>query len=253
MIKFGNKIKDISLSNQFDIFGESSENSIQAPVPEDVNPWTTMDLLSKEKEVVGIYISGHPLDDYKTEIDNFCNGHLGMLYNMDAVRNKELRCSVVVTDVEHKETKTGKPYGILHAEDYQGAYSFYLFSDDYIDYKSYFTIGWLLQITGRVKKKFYNDDLEFKISSVVLLSELIDKETRDVFLTVDLIDVSELFIKELTNIIESHKGKHSIIINVIDHLNKYDVNLLSRKNKVNLNKSFIQQIASLNCLQLKIK
>ena len=71
MIKFGNKIKDSENSNQFDMFGETAEASIQAPAPNPVLPWTTMELLSREREVVGIYISGHPLDDYKIEISNF--------------------------------------------------------------------------------------------------------------------------------------------------------------------------------------
>ena len=86
MIKFGNKVKDTLNSNQFDMFGDSAETSIQAPVPVETVPWTTMEMLSKEKEVVGIYISGHPLDDYKLEIDNFCNGNLAMLHDMGRKR-----------------------------------------------------------------------------------------------------------------------------------------------------------------------
>ncbi|MDC0204462.1 DNA polymerase III subunit alpha [Flavobacteriales bacterium] len=253
MIKFGNKVKDSLDSNQFDMFGESVEASIQAPTPPEVEPWVTMELLSKEKEVVGIYISGHPLDDYRVEIDNFCNGHLGMLYNMEAVKGKGLRFAGVVTNVEHKETKTGKPFGILHIEDYKGTFSFYLFGDDYIDYKSYFTIGWLLHINGKVKKKFYNDDLEFKISSIVLLSELIDKQVRDAVLRIDISDISEVLVNDVVDIVNDSKGKHSLVVNVVDHLNKYEVDLLSRKAKVNLDKDFIQQIGELNQLKLKIK
>jgi DNA polymerase-3 subunit alpha len=253
MIKFGNKVKDSLDSNQFDMFGESEEASLQAPVPFDAQPWVTMELLSKEKEVVGIYISGHPLDDYKVEIDNFCNGHLGMLYNMEAVKGKDLRFAGVVTNVEHKETKTGKPFGVLHLEDYHGTFSFYLFGDDFIDFKAYFTIGWLLQLNGRVKKKFYNDDLEFKISSVILLSELIDKEVRDAVLRVDVSDISERLVSDVVAIVQENKGKHSLVLNLVDHLNKYEVDLLSRKMKVNLDKIFFKQIGELNQLKLKIK
>ena len=253
MIKFGNKVKDSIDSNQFDMFGESPEASIQAPIPPAVEPWATMELLSKEKEVVGIYLSGHPLDDYRVEIANFCNGHLGMLYNMEAVKGKDLRFAGVVTNVEHKETKTGKPFGVLHLEDYQGAFSFYLFGDDYIDYKAYFMIGWLLYINGKVKKKFYNDDLEFKISSVVLLSELIDKEVRDAVLRIDMNDVSETLVNNIVDIVNANKGKHSLVVNVVDHINKYEVDLLSRKVKVNLDKEFIQKVGALNQLELKIK
>jgi DNA polymerase-3 subunit alpha len=172
---------------------------------------------------------------------------------MEAVKGKDLRFAGVVTNVEHKETKTGKPFGVLHLEDYHGTFSFYLFGDDYIDFKAYFTIGWLLQLNGRVKKKFYNDDLEFKISSVILLSELIDKEVRDAVLRVDVSDISERLVSDVVAIVQENKGKHSLVLNLVDHLNKYEVDLLSRKMKVNLDKIFFKQIGELNQLKLKIK
>jgi len=253
MIKFGNKVKDSENSNQFDMFGESAEASIQSPVPVETPPWSTMELLSKEKDVVGIYISGHPLDDYKVEISNFCNGNFAMLNDMDKVKGKDLRFAGVVTNVEHRETKTGKPFGVLHIEDYHGSFSFYLFSDDYINFKAYLTTGWLLHLSGKVKKRFYNDDLEFKISSIDLLPELIDKEVRDVMLRVDIGDISEQLVNDVVHIVSEHKGKHSLVFNVVDHLNKYEVDLLSRKMKVNLDREFLERIGELNQLKVKIK
>ena len=253
MIKFGNKVKDNANSNQFDMFGESEEASIQAPVPVYTPEWSTMELLSKEKEVVGIYISGHPLDDYKIEMANFCNGNFAMLNDMDKIKGKDLRFAGVVTNVEHRETKTGKPFGVLHIEDYHGTFSFYLFSDDYINFKAYLTTGWLLHLSGKVKKRFYNDDLEFKISSIDLLSELIDKEVRDVVLRVDVGDISKQLVNDVVNIVSEHKGKHSLVINVVDHLNKYEVDLLSRKMKVNIDREFLERIEELNELKVKIK
>ena len=170
MIKFGNRVQDSLKSNQVDMFGDIQESTIQVPVPAESEEWTAMGLLSKEKEVVGIYLSGHPLDDYKLEITNFSNGNLSMLDNMQKIKGKKINLSGVVTGVEHKETKTGKPFGILHFEDYNSSYSFYLFGQDYLTFKSYLTAGWLLYISGKVQKKFYNDDLEFKISSIDLLA-----------------------------------------------------------------------------------
>ena len=73
---------------------------------------------------------------------------------MEKIEGKELRFAGVVTNVEHKETKTGKPFGVLHIEDYHGSFRFYLFGADYIDFKAYLTIGWLLHISGKVKKRF---------------------------------------------------------------------------------------------------
>ena len=253
MIKFGNKVKDSANSNQFDMFGESSEAAIQAPVPVVTPDWSTMELLSKEKDVVGIYISGHPLDDYKIEMANFCNGNFAMLNDMSKIKGKDLRFAGVVTNVEHRETKTGKPFGVLHIEDYHGSFSFYLFSDDYINFKAYLTTGWLLHLSGKVKKRFYNDDLEFKISSIDLLPEFIDKEVRDVMLRVDIGDISEQLVNDVVHIVSEHKGKHSLVFNVVDHLNKYEVDLLSRKMKVSLDREFLERIEELNQLKVKIK
>jgi DNA polymerase-3 subunit alpha len=253
MIKFGNKVKDSLNSNQFDMFGGSTEDSIQPPLPADMVPWTTMEILSKEKEVVGIYISGHPLDDYSLEIDNFCNGNFSMLYNMQKIKGKDLRLSGVVTKVEHKETKTGKPFGILHLEDYYSSFSFYLFSDDYINYKAYLTEGWLLHLSGKVKKKFYNDDLEFKVSSIDLLPEIIDKEVRSIMLSIDINNISEDLVETILVLANKKPGKHSLFLNLVDTFNKYEVNLLSRKVKLSLDKDFMNQINSLKELKIKVR
>ena len=147
MIKFGNKVQDSKNSNQVDMFGESSDSTLKPPEIIDCPEWPTMDLLSKEKEVVGIYISGHPLDDYRFEIDNFCNSNLSMLTDLHKVQNKEMHFSGVVVDVEHRETQKGKKFGVLHLEDFYGGYRFFIFGDDYIKFKSFLTPSWLIHLT----------------------------------------------------------------------------------------------------------
>ncbi len=96
MIKFGNKIQDDKNSNQVDMFGENIDSGVKPPSLIDCSEWGTMDLLSKEKEVVGIYLSGHPLDDFQLEINNFCNSNLSMLSDLDKMKNKEMHFSGVV-------------------------------------------------------------------------------------------------------------------------------------------------------------
>ena len=252
MIKFGNKIQDAKNSNQFNMFGETSDSIIKPPVVVECHEWDTMDLLSKEKEVVGIYLSGHPLDDFRFEIDNFSNSNLSKLSDLQKLENKELRLSGVVIDVEHKETQKGKKFGILHMEDYHGAYKFFLFGDDYIKFKSFLTPTWLIYITGRVKKKFYNDDLEFKITSISLLSELIDSEVRDVTIKLELNSLTESIVEKTVEIVEKNKGKHSLILSVIDSEKNYKVDLLSRKIKVDVNSNFIEEIGDLNEVSLSV-
>ena len=252
MIKFGNKIQDTKNSNQFNMFGENSDSIIQPPAVLDCDEWSTMDLLSKEKEVVGIYLSGHPLDDYRFEIDNFSNSNLSILSDLQKIENKEIRLSGVITEVEHKETQKGKKFGILHMEDFFGAYKFFLFGDDYIKFKSFLTPFWIIHVTGRVKKKFYNDDLEFKIINMCLLSELTDSEVRDVVLKLEINSITESLVEKTVQIVEANKGKHSLIFSVIDSEKNYHVDLLSRKLKVDLNKEFISEINSVDELSLSI-
>ena len=253
MIKFGNKMQANLSSNQVDMFGDMEEASVQSPVPPTIDSWGTMELLSREKEVVGIYISGHPLNDYSLEIDNFCNAKFSMLQNMQILKGKELNFAAVVTEVEHKETKKGKPFGVLHLEDYYDSYALYLFGEDYINFKSYLTVGWLLYIKGRVKKKFYNDELEFKVSFISLLSELIDKENRDIVLSINLADISEDIVNQLVDVVSVNKGKHSLILNIFDFNNKYDIDLLSRKNKIGVDKDFIKKLNNLNHFKVTVR
>ena len=252
MIKFGNKVQDTKNSNQFNMFGENSDSVLQAPAATDCEEWSTMDLLSKEKEVVGIYLSGHPLDDYRFEIDNFSNSNLSVLSDLQKIENKEIRLSGVIVDVEHKETQKGKKFGVLHMEDYHGAFKFFLFGDDYIKFKSFLTPTWLVHISGRVKKKFYNDDLEFKINNISLLSELTDSEVRDVVLKLELNSLTETLVDQTVKLVEKNKGKHSLIISVIDSENNYKVDLLSRKLKVDINNDFVSEINSIQEVSLSV-
>ena len=253
MIKFGNKVKNKQNSNQVDMFGDTEEASLKAPIAPNKNPWTNMQILSKEKEVVGIYISGHPLDEYKFEIANFCNGELSILRNLDAILGKDLSLSGVVTKVEHKETKNGKKYGILYLEDYHDNFRFFIFGNDYVKFKEFFNEGWLLFVKGKVQKRPYNDDqLEYRVNDIQLLSELTDKEVRNIVVELDINDITDELIDKIETVTNKNGGKHSLIIQVNNHQQKYALELLSRNRKLSIDKEFIQQIEKITTVGLKI-
>ena len=125
-------------------------------------------LWAKEKEVVGVYISGHPLDDYRLEIDNFVNSSFNTLKNMKEVKGKDLRFAAVVTAVEHRESSSGKKYGVVNLEDYTDSFRLFLFGTDYTDFKNLLTEGWVLFIQGRVQEKKWGDtdQLELKVNKI---------------------------------------------------------------------------------------
>ena len=102
-------------------------------------------------------------------------------------------------------------------------------------------------------KRFYDENLEFKISSIVLLSELIDNEVRDLNLRISVDDINEDLVDQLVEILSNNKGKHSLVFNLVDYENKYDVNLLSRKIKVKIDKQFLEKINNLKKIKLNVK
>ena len=212
-----------------------------------------MELLSKEKEVVGIYISGHPLDDYKFEIGNFCNTELSLLKNLYPLLGKELRFSGIVTQVEHKETKNGKKYGVLYLEDYRDNFRFFIFGNDYVRLKAYFNESWLLFIKGKVEKRPYNDEqVEFRIKKIELLSELTDKEDLDIVIELSLDDITDELIDQILSVTEKNKGKHSLILQINNHDDKYGLELLSRKKKLDISKDLVDEIKKISGLELKV-
>ena len=114
-------------SMQVSLFGDSSEESILEPIIPVVESWSSLEILNKEKEVVGFYISGHPLDDYKIEIENFCNYNINELKDLPSIKGKDISIAGIVSNIEHRFTKNGKPFGTLTIEDYHDNITFFLF------------------------------------------------------------------------------------------------------------------------------
>jgi len=255
MMKFGNKVQIEKDSTQIDMFGEIGESSIQAPEISNTDPWGTMELLSKEKEVVGVYISGHPLDDYRLEIDNFVNASLDVLKNMDDVKGKEFRFAAVVTAVEHKESRNGKKYGVVYLEDYIDSFRLFLFGTDYTDYKNFLTEGWVLFVKGKVQSRQWgdSDQLEFKIHKIKMLDQLVNSENRTLLIEVPFDEVNDEMINGICTLIDKNKGDHSMKIKLINYTDKYIVDLLSRKNRVDLNNNLIEDLNKINGLKVVIE
>ena len=253
MIKFGNKIQKDKSSTQIDIFGDAQEIELESPRAPICEKWKTMEFLSKEKEVVGIYLSAHPLDDFRFESSNFSNSSIKDIKLLEKNKSRDLFFSCVIVDVEHRESKNGKKYAVIQVEDYTDSHKLYFFGEDYTKYYSFLNIGWAVLISGKIKKKFYNDELEFKINNMKLLSEIVDSEVRNLRISVDVKDITKSLVDEIESIINERKGKHTVTFNLIDKQNNYNVNLFSRKARVSLDRDFFKNISNINALSLEIK
>ena len=253
-IKYGSNYQESENSSQASLFGGESAVEIPEPIIPTCEPWGTMEKLSKEKDVVGIYLSGHPLDDFKFEIENFCNARIRDLSNLEeASKRGEMRMAGIVTEVQHRMTKGGKPFGIMNLEGYEDGHKFFIFGDDYAKVKPYLNMGWFLFMRGKVQKRAWGDELEFKINSIELLSELKDKMAKHVNIKMDCDVVDEELVNWIKGLGAEKLGKCTMGVSIVDRKNKNIVDLKSRELKINLTNDLISRLESNPKIEFSIK
>lgn len=242
-IKYGATFQEQENSAQASLFGGESEVEIPEPEIPQCEEWGRMEKLSKEKEVVGIYLSGHPLDDFKFEVKHFCNSEVKELNDLEKLKSKgEVRMACIVTSAQHRVSKTGRPFGILGVEGYKESHEFMLFGDDYIKLKPYLTKDWFLFIRGKVQKRRYGEDLEFKINHIDLLSEVREKLTKSITLKVDAREINQELVAWLKTLSEQNRGNCQLQLSIIDRKNKNVIELRSRSLQINLNNKVLDHL-----------
>ncbi len=254
-VKFGNAMKNSESSNQQSLFGGDMAVEIPTPPIPTCEPWTNLEQLAREKEVVGMYISGHPLDDFKLELRSFCSkGGLSLLKDLPTVNNRDLQFGGIVTEAVHRMTKNGRPFGMLTLEDYNHAERFFLFGEDYVRLKEYLNTGWFLYVTGRVgTRKFSKDpnELEFKISDISLLNEVREKKAKRLHLDVDLPMLTEELTTELEQALTSHKGAFSLRVHIKHKNNK--LTMPSQSLMVDMSNELLDILEKLQGVEVRVE
>ncbi len=242
LVKFGQAYREI-LNAPPDLFGNKADVGIADPVPPVAEEWGTLEKLNREKEVVGIFISGHPLDDYKLEINNFCTIKVADLNDLRQIKGRELTVGGIVALAEHRHTKRGQPFGTLEMEDYSGSKKLFLFSEDYLRFRHFLVDGSFLYIEGTVQpKKWGNgDELEFKINSIDLLANVRQK-AKGLNIQLELEDVTETLVNRVYELAEAHRGNCPLRFTIRDYREKMQLNMPSRTMKVDLNDPFIESL-----------
>jgi DNA polymerase III subunit alpha len=253
VIKYGNKEQTEKHAAQQSLFG--GENGMSVPVPKVPNcePYGELEKLKIEKDVVGFYISGHPLDQFKFEIETFTNNRFSDLLDLDGRMGMEISLAGIVSEVVHRVTKTGKPFGILTLEGYEDSHTFYLFSDDYIRFKEFMVVGWFLYLKGIITTKQWGDQKpEFKISNIQLLSELRDKLSKTVQINLPPRSVDEHTINHIEHLLVNNPGKCAFKVNLVDEKENISVDLLSRKFMVEPNNELLASLNDIPDVQFKV-
>ncbi len=254
IIKFGQKYQENKLMAQSSLFGDALDDSITEPVIPKCDPWPTMLRLSKEKEVVGIYITSHPLDDYKYEIEHFTNMTLDQLDGNEAsLIGKEMTFAGIVTDVQHRTSaKTGKDFAILTIEDYKGSKDFMLFGEEYLRMRHFLVIEKFLHFKVTVTPKRNGDGVYTNIKSIQLLEDVMETYAKTISLIIEINDLTDNMVLELTELIKNSDGDGHVKLIVHDEISGTYMNIPSRREKILIDKHFINQLHTIGNIQYKL-
>jgi DNA polymerase III subunit alpha len=251
LIRYGNKVQSDSPSGQSLFGGDVTVELVKPEIPA-CEDWSTIEKLNKEKELVGIYISAHPLDAYRLEIDSFCNVALSQFTDLQSLNGRDITMAGIVTETKQATTKTGNLYGAYMLEDYSDTYRVMLFSNDFINFGKYFIKGCSLLIKGKVQQRAYNNELEFKIKSVSMLSNAREELVKSVSLKVPLSAVSDDLIEQLKSYSDPTKGKIILKFFIYDSTENLTLEMFSRTLKVNLNDNFIHYLKTNSAIEFKL-
>lgn len=255
IIRYANKSTEIAASAQASLFGMLGEGGgaeIATPKIPATEKWSQMERLKVEKDVVGIYISGHPLDSYRLELESFCTTTLDKV--MDPLfRGKEVSVGGIVTKVIERYSKNGNPFMLFSLEDYNGSYEFALFGEDFVNLSKFVAMDRFLYIKGQIKNRWGRpDEWEFKPVAMQLLSEIRDKMCKEMKITMPLHKVDATMVQQLGSLITQNQGQCSLSVLVFDPEEKVEVSMLSRKHKISPTNEFLEELDKIEGIKVQL-
>ncbi|MFZ4522452.1 MAG: DNA polymerase III subunit alpha [Bacteroidales bacterium] len=240
-------------SIQQSLFGEAEEVHFKEITLPECRPWSKLEQLKYEKEVTGFYMSGHPLDGYQFEMDQFCNTTIEDLkQDLKPLKGKDVTFAGIVIEAHHKVGKTGKPYGSFVVEDYFNFISLTMFSEEYLKWKHMLEEGQYVFLKARIESRFDSpDQMSIRVNQVVLLSEVMEKFSKVISLTLVLNELTVDTIHKLHQAANDHKGKCRMRIRIYDPDENITIDLPSRKYRVNP-KEMIDALAELPEVHVRV-
>ena len=247
-IRFGSKYQERKNSAQTNLFADFGEMSLAEPEFPQCENWTKLNQLKKEKDVVGIYISGHPLDEYMDSVRFFSNIKLNDLKNLNPLIDKEVRIAGIIGEVEHKISKNGKGWATFILEDYYESYELRIFGEEYLKFKHFLIEnnfvclkmfvkeGWKDRESGRV------GDPRIQYLSFHQLQDSLSANAKRILIKVEAHLLEENHIKLFKDILKKHKGDQDVIFNVLGNGDGLRLNLSSPKQKVKITEKLLKTL-----------
>ena len=242
LMRYGQRFQVEKNNAQQSLFGGDDHVDIQHPLVPACADWSQLETLNKEREVIGLYLSAHPLDDYAIIMRNMCKTQLSELQNLEALKGQEIAVAGMVISVQNLLTKNGKPWGKFTLEDYNGTHEFALFGKDYENFRKYLYTDYFLFIRGKVQPRPYNDkELEFKIVLMMQLSEL-SESIKEMHVQLPVEEVTRTLIDELAARVRESKGQTVLRLNLYDRESQVSLNLFSKSYKVGITRELVSYL-----------
>ncbi len=242
-VKFGNKFQENKNSAQISLFGETSDVQLDEPVIPPCDEWHIMEKLSKEKEAIGMYISGHPLDDYKIEMKYFCNTDISAFQNLEALVGREVTFAGIVTSVHHRvSNKSGKGWALFTVEDFNESKEFAIFGEEYLKFKHFLIQNGFLYIKARVQQGWNGGNPRVNFNHMQMLQDVLEKSAKKLTLHLDITSLTEKKIETLRLLFEKYKGKNILNFVVYNTDENVKLHMQSRTKKVHISKELLREL-----------
>ena len=253
LMRYGNRYQADKAAAVNSLFG--GENVIDIATPEilPAERWGDLERLNKERDLVGIYLSAHPLDEYTIVLDHVCNTRMAELEDKSALAGREITMGGIVTSVRRGISKNGNPYGIAKIEDYSGSAELPFFGNDWVTFQGYLGEGTFLFIKARCQPKQWRpEELDIKITSMELLPDVKEKLVEKITILVPLSVLNSAMVAELSSLTKDHPGNTELYFKVTDRDEKMHVDLISRPVKLSVGKELISYLKERPELEFRI-
>lgn len=243
LIRYGNRFQQDQHQAMNSLFGDDTSFMIARPELPQASSFSDLVRLNKERELIGIYLSAHPLDEYEFILKHVCSADSLRLQDLKKLEGRDVTFGGLVTAVREGQTKRGSPYTIMSIEDYSGSVELAFFGEDSVNFGRFARIGLSVFLNAKIQPKRYREDeLEIKVYAINLLSEVKDKLISKITLQLSLNDLDDLMVSELSTLIKNNSGPSLLYFHVSGQEPGMNVELFSRPSRIQVSKKLIDYL-----------
>lgn len=259
IIKFGNQYQAQLHNNTNTLFGDLQMGEVTPPTIPDCEPWPLIQMLDHERDVIGMYLSGHPLDNYKFQIKHYRFDTIADFNEFKAAvhlhpnPSRSFRIAALVTEAQHRISKRGNKFGIIHLEDYSEKMELMLFGEDYVKYNNYLEPGMVICITGSFVQRYQTSPFEFKIATMSLLETVMRSNTKKLHIEMNPKDVSKDFIEFVGNNVQRFPGNSTLKFNICDNISNLKFGMYTSQKCFEMNDEMANYLQQKPELDVKIE